>query len=76
MFKVSDKVKYHIKSSAFTFMTGFLPSLAVAFQDVSFETLESAGLIGALLVILRLLLKAGWVGVVTLVGWLASKVKK
>ena len=68
--------KYHLKSSAFTFLTGFLPSLALAFQDVSFESLESAGIVGALLVLLRLVLKAGWVGVVTLIGWFASKVKK
>lgn len=74
--KAMEKFKYHLKSSAFTFLTGFLPSLALLFKETNFDTLEAAGWIGATLAILRLVLKAAWSGVVILVTWMAAKVKK
>jgi len=71
-----QKLKYHLKSSAYTFFTFFLPVLAVSFQEIDFSSLEAAGLIGAFAALFRLLLKASWAGIVGLVVWAAKKIKK
>lgn len=69
-------LKRYAISSLITFLTGFLPALAMSLQDTPFENLETAGAVGATLVIGRLVLKAGYEGLVVLVVWLANKFKK
>jgi len=69
-------LKRYAISSLITFLGGFLPTLAILLKDVSFESLATAGFVGAFFVIGRLVIKAAYEGVVVLVVWLASQFKK
>jgi hypothetical protein len=58
-----------------TFLTGFLPALAILVQQTKFEDFEKAGLVGGLFVVVRLLIKAGYEGLSALIIWAAEKVR-
>ena len=69
-------IKRYLISSLVTFMGGFLPTLAITLKDTSFESLETAGAVGAFLMLGRLVVKASYEGLVVLVAYLAGKFKK
>lgn len=71
-----ETLKRYVVSSLITFLGGFLPALALTLQDTTFEKLQAAGAVGALLMIGRLILKAAYEGIVVLVIWLSNKFKK
>jgi len=75
--KVKEFIKanylYWIKTSVFTFLAVALPMFAADVALLDYGTLETAGLGGAFVVVLRLAMKAGWFGLVSLVQYLALK---
>lgn len=74
--ETKDKIKYHLHSSAITFLTGFVIFLAPSLQHLDFASLEMAGLSGALLVLARTVLKAAYESIVMIIVSVAARLKK
>jgi hypothetical protein len=73
--KTKETIKRYVHSSVITFLAGFIPALAVLVQNTSFAEIEKAGLVGGTLVLLRLVVKAGYEGLTVLLVWAAAKMK-
>jgi hypothetical protein len=72
----SQNWKRYAWSSFVTFGTFFILSLAVGLKDLSFEGITGAGFVGMVSVFGRLIGKAGFEGVKSLIISMAEKLKK
>lgn len=73
---VMENWKYWLKTSIFTFLAVALPVFAADVSLLEYSSLEAAGLGGAVVVVLRLAMKAAWAGIVALVQYLALNSSK
>lgn len=71
-----DTIKRYVHSSVITFFAGFIPALALLVQQTNFEDIEKAGIVGGLLMLFRLLVKAGYEGLTVLLVWAAEKIRQ
>lgn len=71
-----ETIKRYVHSSLITFFAGFIPALALLVQQTNFEDIEKAGIVGGLLMLFRLLIKAGYEGLTALLLWAAEKIKQ
>lgn len=55
-----EYIKKHIHSAVITFLSVFLPLLAINLDQLSFDKLEGAGFWGAVMVIGRLVIKLAY----------------
>lgn len=59
-----------------TFLSGFIPALAVLVQGTNFADIEKAGMVGGFFMLLRLVVKAAYEGFTVMIVWMAQKFKE
>ena len=65
--------KRYAWSSLLSFLAGFLMSFAFAFKELTFDNLEAAGMVGSVVLVGRLVLKAVFEGIQYLLPILVEK---